>query len=181
MGIGELGVREVLALAIACCGLALIISAFLEWGRARAAGLVYGDAAVARASFPGIGDVKVSLDVSDMNSQFRNWDAFHNTNPGWIAILFGVLVLALGIGYWRLNRVELVIAAAIVGFISTVVISAKLLDVRGTFGDQSGFAGAEVSPGVGLIGACVLSVAVVGLAIAALVVDRRSSRNAPGV
>jgi hypothetical protein len=175
---GSLGTREIVGIAIALSGLALILVAFMEWGRARVAFMDSGDSVVSRASFPGVGDVKVTFNVSDLAGEFQNFAGFHNTNPGWIAIVFGVLVMAAGIGIWRLNyRSELAIAAAVAGLIAAALFINDLLDVRGTFGDQSGFAGAELSAGVGLLAACALAVAIAGLGIAAFVLERRDKSD----
>ena len=40
------------------------------------------------------------------------------TNPGWAAILFGVLIVVAGVGYWRLShRFGLAIAMVVLGFV----------------------------------------------------------------
>jgi hypothetical protein len=168
------GPRDAIAAALVVTGAALSGSAFLEWGRARAAVSIGGEPSVARASFPGIGDVRVSLSTQEMSAEFSSWDSFHNTNPGWAVLLLGLVTIAAAIAYWLVPfKQQIALGAAAVGAISAAIVASKLIDIRGAFGDQAGFAGTELSAGFGLIAACALSLAIASLGVVGFVFARR--------
>lgn len=173
-----LGWHDMIAIALGLCGIALMATVFMEWGRAREIVSVRGDAAVARLSFPGVGDVRVSFSSSNVVGEIRNIDGPPNTNAGWPAILFGVLVIMTAVAYWQLNkRLALAIAAIVLGSIAITVFVYQLTDLRRVFGDQPDFGDADFSPGLGLLGACVLAFAIVGIGITALVRERRERQT----
>jgi cellobiose-specific phosphotransferase system component IIC len=163
---------------IVLAGVGLIAVSFLQWGRARAV-YSYLDALVSyTASFPGLGDPTVTSTYSDINVARReNFETpLHNANPGWIALVCGILAIAAGIGYLRMRqRRVLAIAVAVLGIISGVICVTYMVDVRDTFNDPANWVDANFSPGVGLVAACVLSFALTALGITAYVIEWRAT------
>lgn len=100
------GADRVVGLVTAACGAALVIASFLPWGRVSAAGRfddgLYGSRTLA---FPGLGKpsmtVRISGDGTSMSGKIETpeLNALQNTNPGWIALLMGIIAILAGIAY----------------------------------------------------------------------------------
>jgi hypothetical protein len=180
------GPDRIIGIVTAVAGAGLAISAFATWGRVGVAGRidegVFGSASL---SFPGIGDPDLTVNVSgDGTSVSGRVDTpllrtLHDPNPGWIALVLGIVAIIAGIAYlWLRQRMILAVAVAVLSGIAGVVCISHIFDIAGTFGNPPGMAKTKFSPGGGLIAACVLSFALAGLGITGAVLQwSRQYRN----
>ena len=151
---------EAIALLLAFCGLAFIASAFQTWAKVSDF-LVGGSDMTITFEYPGLGDPTRSGRMPDMTIQVFPENAAHNTNPGWIALVLGVLVAVASVAYYfDWNRKIVALVAAVVGLGGLVVCISYLMDLRGAFGNPTVLPGADFSPGLGIIAATALTVVV---------------------
>jgi hypothetical protein len=171
------GHSEAIALLLALSGLAFVASAFGTWGRVREAAYVAGNDLTFSATFPGVGSPSQRGRVSDGTGTLEviPTDSLSNTNPGWIALALGVLLLAAGVAYYLAwNRKAVGAVAAALSVAGLIVCIGYLIDVRGAFDDPMGLANFEFSPGLGLISATALAAFATVLGSAAFIVEQRS-------
>jgi cobalamin synthase len=176
-------VQQALAALIGLAGVGLIIVSFLQWGRARAVVNGIGALVSATASFPGLGDPTVTATYSDETFAGKmNFETpLHNSNPGWVALVCGILAIVAGIAYLRLRQWRVVtIAVAVLGLIAGLTCVTYMVDVRGAFNDPANWADANFSPGVGLIAAFGLSLVLIALGVAAFVLEWRATPKTSG-
>lgn len=161
------GIAEALALLLAVCGMCSIASAFAVWGRVSGVGTVDGNDFTVSVVFPGIGDPGISARTSE--AYFELLDAsLRNTNPGWIAAVFGIaLIGAAAAQYFAWNRKAVALAVGAASVALLVVCISHLVDLRSTFDDPPQVYDADFTVGFGLIATTAL--AVVGLLAAAAV------------
>jgi hypothetical protein len=178
------GVNRTLGLLIAAAGLALIVAAFVPWGRIRHVESDNGLLVATTVSFPGIGEPHFSATLSDgaisgnLNMNNSPLLQLHSASPGWIAFLLGVVALISGAAYlWLPQRKIVAIGIAVLGSIAGVMCVSHLFDLRATFGSPPDLADLNFSPDVGLIAACVLSFGVATLGVAAYILDSKSDHS----
>jgi Protein of unknown function (DUF2510) len=180
------GVDRIIGLVIAGCGIALIVASFSVWGRATVSlHSSDGTFGLVTALFPGVG--KPSMVGNFSNGSFGGKmtvdppPTLHNTHPGWITLALGVIAVIAGIAYlWLRQRGILAIVVAVLAAVAGVVCVAHVFDVGGTFNDPADLAGANLSPGAGLVSACVLSFALAAVSISAYIIEWRAQyRKAP--
>jgi hypothetical protein len=177
-------VQQTLAGLIGLAGVGLIIVSFLPWGRARAVLNGIGALVSKTASFPGLGNPTVTVTYSDESYAGRmNFldTPLHNSNPGWVALVCGILAIVAAIAYLRLRQWRVItIAVAVLGVIAGLTCVAYMVDVRGTFNDPANWADANFSPGVGLVAAFGLSLVLIALGITAFVIEWRATPKTSG-
>jgi hypothetical protein len=177
------GVARTLGVLIAASGLALVVAAFVPWAKARQVGTDQGAVVSATASFPGLGEPRISGTYSDgaiAGNMNVNSPLFqlHNTDPGWIALALGIVAVLAGAAYlWLPQRKIAAIAVAILGCIGGVICVSHFFDVRATVGNPPNLADVNFSPGAGLVAACLLSFAVAGLGVWAYMVETKSNHS----
>ena len=170
--------RKTIGLLIALAGAALAMLAFLPWGQARVAGFDGDMSLSARATFPGVGRPSARMTISDDSGGAvisADAPALHNPNPGWIALVAGLALLACGIAYVRnVYRTQVAIGAAVISAVAVIFCVIDLSDPRAAFGDPPAVVAAEFSKGAGLVGACVLACAATAMSIVAYVTEWKS-------
>jgi hypothetical protein len=167
---------DIIGIAVAVCGLLMSAMAFMEWGRARGTDIDFG---VVRLSFPGIGRLNADFDAGIVKGEIpflRNFA--EDTHAGFPAIAIGVLLVAVGLAYWKLNyRVHLAIATVALGLLGLGIFAYQLTDLRNAFGDQWLSGDMEFHPGIGLLGSLLLCISAVGLGVFAFITERSGSRR----
>lgn len=167
--------RNTIGLLLALVGLALAGLAFLPWGQARVAGFDGDMSLSARATFPGVGRPSARMTISDDSGGAvisTDAPALHNPNPGWIALVVGLALLACGIAYARnIYRTQVAIGAAVISAVAVIFCVIDLSDPRAAFGDPPSVVAAEFSKGPGLVAACVLACAATALSIVAYITE----------
>jgi hypothetical protein len=181
------GVDRIIGLCAVLAGVALVITSFLAWGRATSSlALDNGAFASATLSFPGFGDPTLAMNMSGEEGisvrgtvDVPRLHTMHSTNPGWVALVLGVVAIIAGVGYlWLRYRLALAVTVAVVSGIAEVMLLSQLLDLSGTFGDPPGVPADKFSPGPGLVAACFLAFVLAAVSIAAAVVQwRQQYRN----
>jgi hypothetical protein len=174
------GVHRTVGVMLAATGLALIIVAFVPWGRARKAATDEGAVISATVSFPGLGRPTTSGTYShDDFSLGGNMNIplpFQNTNPGWISLTLGIVALIASAAYlWLPQRKTVGIAIGVLGGIVGAICVSHFFDVRAAFGSPPDLANFDFSVDIGLIAACVLSFAVTGLGVWAYMLEQKSN------
>ena len=178
------GVHRIIGLLIAGGGVGLIVASFAVWGRVRTVRTDNGALESSTVSFPGLGQPSITGTYSEGNTSatvnVSIPPTLHNTNPGWISLVLGIVAIIAGIAYvWLRHRRIVAIAVAILGATSGLYCIGHILDVRGTFNDPPDLAAVKFSPGAGLVASCVLSFALVAAGITAFIVEWRApSKNA---
>ena len=176
------GVNRMVGVLIAACGLALVVAAFVPWGKARQVGTDQGAVVSVTASFPGLGEPRISGTYSNVaitSNMNVNSPLFqlHNTDPGWIALALGIVALLAGAAcLWLPQRRIAAIAVAILGAIVGVVCVSHFFDVRATFGNPPNLADVNFSPGAGLV-AGILPFAVAGLGVWAYIIEPKPNHS----
>jgi hypothetical protein len=169
---------EAIALLLAFCGLVFIASAFQTWGKVSDFTQLGESDATLTVEYPGLGDPTPSGRTPNAAIQVFPENALRNTNPGWIALVLGVLVVVAGVAYYfDWNRKIVALVAAVVGIGGLVVCITYLIDLRGTFGDPTVLPGADFSPGLGLIATTALTVVVAITGAGAFFHEQRVSPN----
>ncbi|MBU8813021.1 DUF2510 domain-containing protein [Mycolicibacterium goodii] len=169
---------EAIALLLAFCGLAFIAAAFQTWGKVSDF-VELGDGSMTLSvEYPGLGEPTRSGRSSDIAFQVFPENVAHNTNPGWIALVLGVLIVVAGVAYYfEWNRKIVALIAAVVGIAGLIVCISYLMDLRGAFGNPAVLVGADFSPGLGLIATTALSVVVTLAGAGAFFYEQRVSPN----
>lgn len=173
------GTDRIIGLLTASFGIALIAASVTVWARVRAAGSYKGAMISVTASFPGLGSPKItatySEDATRGNLEITDPSlALHNTNPGWVALVLGIIALLASAAYlWLPHRKTIGAVLAVLAGTVSVICTSHLLDLRGTFGDPPDLADIDFSPGGGLIATSALSLALTALGIAAYVVNAK--------
>ncbi|MBB2989637.1 hypothetical protein FHR72_001100 [Mycolicibacterium iranicum] len=159
---------------IAFCGVGLVISAFLTWGKARAAGTFVGMDASWSVTYPGVGDPTQRGSLSDRDGTvvLSPNEVIDTTNPGWVAIVLGVVAIALGAAYHTTRRREFTAASALCGIVAFAFCANYLADVRDAFGDPARFVTIDFAAGFGLWAATGLTVILVVVSVAAFFSQR---------
>jgi hypothetical protein len=169
---------EAIALLLSFCGLAFIAAAFQTWGKVSDFVNLGGDSMSLSVEYPGLGDPARSARSSDIAFQVFPENVAHNTNPGWIALVLGVLIVVAGVAYYfEWNRKIVAVVAAVVGLAGLIVCISYLMDLRGAFGNPAVLLGADFSPGLGLIATTALSVVVTVAGAGAFFYEQRTSPN----
>jgi hypothetical protein len=167
--------RKTIGILIALAGAAITGLAFLPWGQARVAGFDGDVSLSARATFPGVGRPSARMTISDDAGGAvitADAPAINSSNPGWIALVAGLALLACGIAYSRnLYRTQVAIIAAVVSAVAVIFCVMALSDPRAAFGDPPAVVAAEFSRGPGLVAASVLACAATALSIAAYITE----------
>lgn len=177
------GIHRTMGLSIAGVGIALIAASFAVWGKARIAGTTYKGALASETySFPGLGDPTIAVTYSDntANANLNVSDPSSllvNTHPGWMTLLLGIVALIAGSAYlWSNHRKAVATVVVVAGGIVGALCASYFFDLRSTFGDPPDLASADFSPGIGLVGSCILAFALVALGIAAYLIETRRAR-----
>ena len=170
--------RKTIGLILALVGAALAGLAFMPWGQARVAGFDGDMSLSARATFPGVGRPSVRMTIADDSGGAvisSDAPALHNPNPGWIALVAGLALLACGIAYARnMYRTQVAVGAAVISAVAVIFCVIDLSDARSAFGDPPAVVAAEFSKGPGLVAACVLACAATALSIVAYITEWRA-------
>lgn len=161
---------------VALCGVGLVISAFLTWGKARAAATLDGINASWSVTYPGVGDPtqRGSLSDGDGTLVLSPNEILDTPNPGWVAIVLGVVAIAVGAVYHIKRRREFTAATALCGIVAFAFCANYLADVRDAFGDPARFVTVDFAAGFGLWAATGLTVVVVVISITAFFSQRQN-------
>ncbi|MGV0043631.1 hypothetical protein ACRU13_19065 [Mycobacterium colombiense] len=172
------GVDRLIGILTAGIGVALIAASFATWARVSATHTEDGVSGSASLSFPGIGEPTFTLHVADGGTTVTGriddpaLHTLHSSNPGWSALVLGVVAIIAGIVFlWSRQRMAASVAVAILGAIAGIFFISQMLDLAGTFDNPPGLNEKHFSPGVGLVGACALSFALTALGITTSVVQ----------
>jgi hypothetical protein len=158
----------VAGLAIVILGAALLLSTFLDWGSTTLSDYTM--------TMNGFGSVHVSGPDHSMSSFMQQQledeveSAVHS--PGvWVA-LFGVVAIAAGAAFmWTAWRTPASIAVMVLGGIAFLVCIGNLINLAAMMGNTASYGG-DYRVGFGLLAACALTLALIGVGITAFVLER---------
>ena len=174
--------KKTIGLILALVGAAIAGLAFTPWGQARVAGFDGDMSLSARATFPGVGRPSARMTISDDSGGAvisTDAPALHNPNPGWIALVAGLALIACGIAYARnMYRTQVAVGAAVISAVAVMFCVIYLSDARAAFGDPPSVVAAEFSKGPGLVAACVLACAATALSIVAYITEWKTLNKA---
>ncbi|MGV0794366.1 DUF2510 domain-containing protein [Mycolicibacterium sp. XJ1819] len=162
--------RAVAGIAIIAAGLALFLSALLEWGSTMVGGY--------RIAMNGFGQVTVS-GPDDVLSSFlrRQLQADVESavqSPGvWVAFVGVVSVLAGAAYLWTVWRSHSALAVTILGGIAFLASVGNFVNLAAMMGHTASYS-EDYAVGFGLLAACALTFALVALGITAFVLERIS-------
>lgn len=181
--------RWIVGLAMLITSVVLALTSFGEWANLTytASDGSYGQLKVA-ADLSGFGSV--SVDVSGISNtaqrgfvERQEAEALEAENPQ----VPGVAVLTVGLlmagAAWaflqsrrRLGAAIVIIVLSTLGLINGLW---RIANVRGMFNDPAAWSSANYSPGFGLMVATVAALALVGLGVSALILERRANPSPP--
>jgi hypothetical protein len=120
-----------------------------------------------------VGGATVTYSNQDESAALADEAALPVHNPGWLALVVGVLTLVAGGLYlqWRHKR-GVAISVIVMCTITSVTFLGEMVNIRDMFGNSPSWAAGDYSPGFGLLAALVLSLILLGLAITAYVFER---------
>ena len=162
-------------LTILVAGFVLVVSVFLDWVHIAIGGGAYS---IVQASVSGAGTVSVTMPQGD--PEFERYAATSlehviSHSGLWVAVL-GVLIVAAGAAYlWLLPRAEAGIAVAVLAGIGFVSCLSYALNVRRSLGEALGLDYGHFSLGFGVVVACIMTVVLMALGVAAFVLDRTAA------
>ncbi|MBS9535765.1 DUF2510 domain-containing protein [Mycobacterium sp. M1] len=180
------GVDQAIGLAMAAGAVTLIAASFTTWCRARGPYTDLHGMGSVTLSFPGMGSPTASGTFTDgtvsgtVTNLASSGGVFlpSNTNPGWVSLVLGIVVLIAALAYlWLPQRKYVAAAVAAVSASAAVLCISHLFDIRGTFGDPADVAGMDFSVGGGLAVACLVSF---GLAILGTAAYLMGAKQQPG-
>jgi hypothetical protein len=164
--------RSVVGLTIVICGLLLVVSVSLDWvhiavGR--------GPNTIVQASVSGAGTVSVVIPQDDPEFERYAAESLGHvvSHTGvWVAAI-GVLIVVAGATYlWLRPRTEAAIAVTVLAAIGSGFCLSYAFNVKRTFTEVLDLSSAHYSLAFGLVAACVLTVLLTALGVAAFVLER---------
>ncbi|SCX15203.1 hypothetical protein [Mycolicibacterium fluoranthenivorans] len=158
--------RWIAGLAILGTAGGLVLSPYLEWGRATTYDFT--------ATMSGIGSVSVQLKGSPRASD----TIIGSTAVGVPAVFLGLVALVAGGAFlWTAWRTASALVSAIAGGLAFVLCLVNAINIAGIMKPMTGPADFQV--GVGLVLACVLAFALTALGVTAFVLERISMASPP--
>ncbi len=185
--------RWVVGWAILALGIVLAVSAFMEWAQmryvipgedGRSSSEVSLSASVTAMKHVDVRVVSGLTSPSDIAfiEQIEKTTLSHSQSgiPGVTVVVWGVLIVAAAIIYlFTRRRTAAAIFVVVASTLALVVPILRLSDLRGMFGESAGWqiSSEHVSPGFGILAALISTVALIGLGVTAIVLERRVERG----
>jgi hypothetical protein len=162
--------RWVVGVAIVAAGAVLVLSTFLPWGDITSSGY--------EISMSGLGQVSVQAPAGEegtsafIASQLQDQVGAAVHNPGIWALVVGLITVLAGAAFLRTRwRSQTALTVAVVGGIEFLVCMGNAVNVAAMMGSPALNQG-EYGIGFGLLLACAVTLALVGLGVTAFVLER---------
>lgn len=181
--------RWIVGLAALIVAGVLGLTAFTEWGHITyAASDGQSGQLTVSAALSRFGTVSVTVPGISNSTERRRVEAADEEAlsaaepkpPGWPVLVVAALLAGSAAAYLRTRHRTA--AASVIIVLSTLGLMNglwRITNVRGMFNDPAAYDSASYSPGFGLVAATVVALALVGLGVTALVLERRAPMRAP--